>query len=573
MTEKPFQLKVVLLLLLVLGAGLRLFDLTDQPIDFHPTRQLRGMIVARGMYYQMLPNADPDLRQRAMTFWESTGQYEPSILERLSALAYLAAGQEIPWVARIINTLFWMLGGLALWGLGRRLIPYTAAAPSPERLRLGGAMLGAVILAWFVNMPNWALPALIGLVLVAGWAQSMYRQKRYGPWAKLPPRPIIDTLPYAALIALALYLLLPFSVQASRSFQPDPGMVMWMALTAYAMWRWSEGLTWRWALAAGVCAGLALLTKAISAYTVGGGMIALTLYTFGVGRERPFYRPILRLVSSLQVWAMLGLSIVPTVIYYLTRQDRAAEFLSTWTVALSHLLVEPMFYLKWLGLVADLITAPLLLMAIAGVLLARGRARWLLAGLWLGYIAYGLFLPYQMNTHSYYHLQVVWLAALSSIPAWQAITDMINVQAYHWRWIPFAIAAMLAAYFSWQALVPLYGQDYRNEPAYWSEIASYLPQDGKIIALTQDYGYRLMYYGWRKVILWPNRGEIKLSDLRGSSKEFEEYFAKRTQDVRYFLITAFNQYDDQPALKDMLTQHYPVVVQTQGYLIFDLSKK
>ena len=115
----------------------------------------------------------------------------------------------------------------------------------------------------------------------------------------------------------------------------------------------------------------------------------------------------------------------------------------------------------------------------------------------------------------------------------------------------------LIVFSSWQALIPLYSQDFRNEPAYWQEIASRLPADGKIIALTQDYGYRLMYYGWRKVVLWPNRGEIKLSILRGSNKEFEEFFKKRIEGKSYFLITAFGQYEDQPALRQMLAENLP----------------
>ncbi|MGW8250224.1 MAG: hypothetical protein ACWGO1_06250 [Anaerolineales bacterium] len=46
----------MLLVALLAGAlALRFYDLTDQPIDFHPTRQLRGAIIARGMYYDMLP--------------------------------------------------------------------------------------------------------------------------------------------------------------------------------------------------------------------------------------------------------------------------------------------------------------------------------------------------------------------------------------------------------------------------------------------------------------------------------------------------------------------------------------
>jgi hypothetical protein len=114
-------------------------------------------------------------------------------------------------------------------------------------------------------------------------------------------------------------------------------------------------------------------------------------------------------------------------------------------------------------------------------------------------------------------------------------------------------------------------EDHRVEPAYWQEIASYLPVDGKIIALTQDYGYRLMYYGWRKVTLWPNRGELNVARLRGSEKEFEEYFNKRIEDKSYFLITAFNQFRDQPDLQEYLEWHYPVVAEGVGYLIYDIA--
>ena len=108
------------LFLLFLGLGLRLYDLTDQPIDFHPTRQLRGAIVARGMYYEMLPDADPELRQKAINFWASTGEYEPPFLERMVALTYLIVGGEYPWIARIYNALLWIIGGAALFALARR---------------------------------------------------------------------------------------------------------------------------------------------------------------------------------------------------------------------------------------------------------------------------------------------------------------------------------------------------------------------------------------------------------------------------------------------------------------------
>ena len=44
----------------------------------------------------------------------------------------------------------------------------------------------------------------------------------------------------AVIISLCFYFFLPFSVIASRSFQPDPWMVMWILICAYAFTRWSE---------------------------------------------------------------------------------------------------------------------------------------------------------------------------------------------------------------------------------------------------------------------------------------------------------------------------------------------
>ena len=48
----------ILLVLFLAGLGIRLYDLTDLPLDFHPTRQLRSAIIARGIYYEMQPNPD-----------------------------------------------------------------------------------------------------------------------------------------------------------------------------------------------------------------------------------------------------------------------------------------------------------------------------------------------------------------------------------------------------------------------------------------------------------------------------------------------------------------------------------
>jgi len=397
-------------------------------------------------------------------------------------------GEEL-WVARIYTSLFWIIGGIALFDLARRM---TSLA--------GG------------------------------------------------------------LVAISYYLVLPFAVQASRSFQPDPGMVMWIILSIYALYRWSEKQSWAWAILAGVFGGIGILTKIVAAYIVGGAAVAVVLSTLDIRR---FWR-------SLQVWVMALLMITPTAIYYLGRGDRASDYLAGWTLSLSHLLVEPSFYVRWLNMVQNLMGLTALLLALVGVVISRPRNRTLLVGLWAGYGIYGLFLPYQMYSHNYYHLQLIPIIALSLAPVAQLVFDRISQERKVWQALLLGVALVGLIFPAWVSVAELKREDFRGEPAYWQEIASYLPTDGKIIGLTQDYGYRLSYYGWRKVQLWPNRGERQLSELRGNSKEFAELFARRTEGKSYFLITAIGQLNDQPDLKQHLTEHYPLLAQGDGYLIYDL---
>jgi len=113
-------LNLVVALLFVGGTALRLFDLTDPPLDFQAWRQLRSASIARGMYFQHLDNVDPATRDLAIRLAQFE-PLEPPIFESLVAGAYLLIGQEALWLARLLAILFWMLGGLVLWRIGRRL--------------------------------------------------------------------------------------------------------------------------------------------------------------------------------------------------------------------------------------------------------------------------------------------------------------------------------------------------------------------------------------------------------------------------------------------------------------------
>ncbi len=478
---------ILLVALLLLGGLLRLIDITDPPLDFHSTRQLRTILIARGIYYELSPDADPELRNLAASFVNGLEEFEPRILETLIALGYKLSGGENFAVPRILNTFFWLLAGLALFDLARRM-----------------------------------------------------------------------TSNYAALIALAFYLVLPFSVQASRSFQPDPLMTSLFVGGLYAIYRWMEEKTWRWAILSALLLGLATLVKIVIAFFVAAVAIAAVLVIFS---WKKFWK-------EPQVWVMAILMIFPAFSYYIIRGgEGSAGYFVNWTLELIHLLSSTKFYLQWMTFLGTLFSLPVLYLSILGVLLLPPRRRALLAAVWIGYILYGLTLPFQMYTHSYYHIQLIPVIALGIAPLAHLITEQVKGQGRFWRSLLVALIFLGIAYPAWVSRSVLVADDYRYEAEYWQTVGEAIPQHYDVVALTQDYGYRLMAFGWRKVLLWPL--STTLMEVRGGSIDAQKEFDRRTDGVEFFVVTALGQYEKQPGLREIL-ETYPLAAQGESYLIYDI---
>lgn len=113
---------MLVLAALFLGAlAIRLTDLTDLPLDFNATRQMRSALIARGMYYQNLTTVPTWQRDMAVSQWHGEGVIEPQILEWLVAQTYRLVGGEHLWIARLYSIAFWIVGGIAVYGLAREL--------------------------------------------------------------------------------------------------------------------------------------------------------------------------------------------------------------------------------------------------------------------------------------------------------------------------------------------------------------------------------------------------------------------------------------------------------------------
>jgi hypothetical protein len=58
--------------------------------------------------------------------------------------------------------------------------------------------------------------------------------------------------------------------------------------------------------------------------------------------------------------------------------------------------------------------------------------------------------------------------------------------------------------------------------------------------------------------------------MSGMAFDHEKMFYEQTEGKDYFLVTQFNEFDAQADLKDKMYASFPVLEETDDYLIFDL---
>lgn len=491
LAPKKWILWLVTLSLFGLGLAIRIYDLTDPPLDFHSTRQFHAILMARGMYYEENANVPEWQRELAVRQWKAEGLIEPPIMQRLAAVTYQIAGGEHLWIPRLYAILFWLTGGLALFFLARRLAGNDGA-----------------------------------------------------------------------IVSLAYYLFLPYGAIASRSFQPDSLLTALIIISFWSMIRWQASRSWRWTVAAGFLAGLAILSKATAVFFIGGAWIGLILAGMGLRRA----------LRDRQVWLLAFLTFLPYAIFHIYGMYISGELQSQFNLRFfPQLWSDPVFYLQWKGMISSTLVFEWFLVGfIAAFLLPRPEQRGLLVGAWGGYFLYGMALSYHISTHNYYQLPAIPLVALGLAAA--AGLFFRNLRGPRPLLYPAIAGVLLFAVMvsAWDVRVTLKRDDFRGEPAFWTELGEKIGHDTKAIGLLEDYGYRLAYWGWVDAQPWKTSGDINLATLAGQDFDFDRTFAEQTNDKDVFVVTNFHELEHQPKLASQLQTHYPVIEQTDEYILYDL---
>jgi hypothetical protein len=500
LTEKSFFgqsklfLGIVLLVLFGLGLWIRLYDLKDPPLDFHPTRQLRSAIIARSMYYRNLPESEDWQRQVAISQYSGSGIIEPLVMETLVANTYRIIGSNPVWVARIYSSLFWVIGGLALYFL-------TSAMTSPD----GG------------------------------------------------------------VLAAAYYLFVPFGIIASRSFQPDPLMVMFILLALWAVYYWYRKPSWKTAILAGVLAGMALFVKAVALFPILFALAAFFLVSKGIKKA----------IKDPQIWLIAGLTVLPMIAYHIygvyILGTMESQFLGRFFPEMWR---DLGFYFQWEDMATGIVGYGAIFAALLGTLLfSTAGLRAMGVGLWVGYFLFGMTFPYHFTTHTYYHLPLIAIVAINLAPIGSLIFKPLAdlKPSILVRIVVLGIILSAIVIKVWDVRLDMAREDYRHEPAHWANIGEILEHNPSVIGLVHDYGNRLTYYGWVTPKIWPPLGQQAIRKLQGKPAiEVKEWFDERAGNKDFFLVTMKNQFNKQPELKQLLNDNFPVYSEGDGYLIFDL---
>jgi dolichyl-phosphate-mannose-protein mannosyltransferase len=508
----------VLFVILAAATCVRLYHVTDPLLEFHPTRQYRSAVIARGLY---LPHDTslPGWAREVAELNADQGALEPPIVEHLAVYGYRLTGGERLWIGRLIGIIGWLIGGVAIWRLGRRMM----------------STLGTV-------------------------------------WA------------------VTVFLLTPYAVLASRSFQPDALMTGVTAVAILQIVRFASHRS-PWQLSAAILAtAVAALIKPMSLFFTVGCFAAVAwparrpeeLSGMSAGTPRRL---------ALQAGAFLLLSIAPTAAYYAyglfvagnMQQESGGRFLPL-------LLLTRFFWSGWWTQAQAVAGGWLWLLAATGVLTARpGLPRRLLAGLCAGYLLFGLTFTYHVATHDYYHLPALIVVALGAGAAVSWIVDAAARIGH--RRTAAAVAALLvlvtAAIWVQRSMRTLRDFDRSTEVAIYQRIGDIVRHSQHTIMLAHDYGLPIRYHGHVTGPSWPSAGDLSAaelgagagaaedsawsSDLPSAEQRFDKFYA--ADGPEFFLITDFESFGQQPDLRQWLDVRFERIAEEAGFLIYDLRRR
>ena len=373
-----------------------------------------------------------------------------------------------------------------------------------------------------------------------------------------------------AVFSTAYYLFLPYGILASRSFQPDPMMVMMLLLSILLILRYYHQPSRAGLAIATTVSALAMFIKPVCLFPLFGAYVSLSICRHGI--RRFFTNP--------NLYIFLAGSLVPTIIYYgygtliagFHRGLHHGRFLP-------HLLLRSFYWSDWLSMIGRVVGYAPFIGALLGVLMVRkGLPRALLIGLWVGYVVFGLVFNAHIHTHDYYHLQFIPIVALSLGPIGAVVMYRLSQETGRWSQRVVVgillVAVLLSIRYSWPR--QFLTQEFKRQVMIAQKIGEDVGHSTKTIFLAPNYGLPIIYHGELAGRSWPRREDFQKYRLEGRrALTVEERFntLRAKYSPEYFIVTDPREFRSQVDLRDFLATNFPILSRNPSYIIFDLRKR
>lgn len=394
--------------------------------------------------------------------------------------------------------------------------------------------------------------------------------------------------PAGALISLIFYLFFPFGINISRSIQSESLLNMfflWSALQIIKHFR-SKDET-KYFYSAAILSGFAVLIKITVIFPLLGLILFLGINKYGL--KKYLYNP--RTIWFFTIFFSIGTSFY---IYNMLWNKALRGAVAT--IIYHRMILTPFFWIGWvtqIGKVTGII--PFIIGIILFFTIRKKELKFIISGLFVGYILYGLIFSYTTATHDYYHLVLFPITALmlgqigiliknkakiKSIIVFSTLIAFVIFSLWHqYTFIKWAhnMKGYSPAFF----LVGEQGSYFTNnvvEKDIWGNSfkAGELIDHGiNNILLSKAYGTAAMYYGKFFGIPWPTEDDsfyLKIKNMRIPGTEELFYSKYAPNNPKFFIITDLESWEKQPGLQKFLRKKFKVFAEEKEFIIFSLRK-
>jgi hypothetical protein len=179
---------------------------------------------------------------------------------------------------------------------------------------------------------------------------------------------------------------------------------------------------------------------------------------------------------------------------------------------------------------------------------------------------------YRIATHNYYSLPLIPMVALT-------VGAILTTRPGRSRRLLAALMiadAVAILILTWRLEAePFNPQDqWAQRVSAYREIGNATGHADNTLILAPEMTGAIEYYGEIAGTEWPSLSVLRLYDMAGQprltvAQRLGSYM--RSGRVRWFVVADALEFDDQPALRDELLGHYPIVARGQKFVVFDLA--